>query len=180
MVKSRTTFVSNYKVTLTSISTLCNRLYIILISSIFFINLACYNGSHISLTDLWLSCDNDGMQYVCTGHPALLSGFCYTSVNNMTFLELPYCLLAHHPLVLKQGHKISFDVGAQNADYNNRARCIESKKKKGKIKNAPAISGKTISCHANVLWASGYQKKVERVKEWSSMDFSPTTSIVFK
>ena len=39
------------------------------------------------------------------------------------------------------------------------------KKKKGKIKNAPAISGKTISCHANVLWASGYQKKVERVKE---------------
>ena len=79
----------------------------------------------------------------------------------MTFLELPYCLLAHHPLVLKQGHKISFDVGAQNADYNNRARCIESKKKK----NAPAISGKTISCHANVLWASGYQKKVERVKE---------------
>ena len=83
----------------------------------------------------------------------------------MTFLELPYCLLAHHPLVLKQGHKISFDVGAQNADYNNR--CIESKKKKGKIKNAPAVSGKTISCHAkiNVLWASGYQKKVERVKE---------------
>ena len=34
-----------------------------------------------------------------------------------------------------------------------------------KKKNAPAISGKTISCHANVLWASGYQKKVERVKE---------------
>lgn len=165
MVKSRTTFVSNYKITITSISTLCNRLYIILISSIFFINLACYNGSHISLTDLWLSCDNDGMQYVCTGHPALLSGFCYTSVNNMTFLELPYCLLAHHPLVLKQGHKISFDVGAQNADYNNRARCIESKKKKSKIKNTPAVSGKTISCHANVLWASGYQKKVERVKE---------------
>ena len=88
----------------------------------------------------------------------------------MTFLELPYCLLAHHPLVLKQGHKISFDVGAQNADYNNRARCIESKKKKGKIKNTPAVSGKisisiSISCHANVLWASGYQKKVERVKE---------------
>lgn len=84
----------------------------------------------------------------------------------MTFLELPYCLLAHHPLVLKQGHKITIDVGAQNADYNNRARCIESKKKKkGKIKNAPTISGKTISCHANVLWASGYQKKVERVKE---------------
>ena len=74
------------------------------------------------------------MQYVCTGHPALLAGFCYTSVNNMTFLELPYCLLAHHPLVLKQGHKISFDVGAQNADYNNRARCIESKKKKRKEK----------------------------------------------
>lgn len=42
---------------------------------------------------------------------------------------------------------------------------IQKKKKKGKIKNAPAISGKTISCHANVLWASGYQKKVERVKE---------------
>lgn len=41
----------------------------------------------------------------------------------------------------------------------------KKKKKKGKIKNAPAISGKTISCHANVLWASGYQKKVERVKE---------------
>lgn len=39
------------------------------------------------------------------------------------------------------------------------------KKKKGKIKNTPAISGKTISCHANVLQASGYQKKVERVKE---------------
>ena len=52
----------------------------------------------------------------------------------MTFLELPYCLLAHHPLVLKQGHKITIDVGAQNADYNNRARCIESKKKKAKLK----------------------------------------------
>lgn len=41
----------------------------------------------------------------------------------------------------------------------------QNPKKKGKIKNAPAISGKTISCHANVLWASGYQKKLERVKE---------------
>ena len=165
MVKSRTTFVSNYKITITSISTLCNRLYIILISSIFFINLACYNGSHISLTDLWLSCDNDGMQYVCTGHPALLSGFCYTSVNNMTFLELPYCLLAHHPLVLKQGHKISFDVGAQNADYNNRARCIESKKKKAKLKMLLQLVVKQF--HVMQMF-SGQVVTRRKLKEWKS------------
>ena len=159
MVKSRTTFVSNYKITLTSISTWCNRLYIILISSLFFINLACYNGSHISLTDLRLSCDNDGMQYVCTGHPALLAGFCYTSVNNMTFLELPYCLLAHHPLVLKQGHKISFDVGAQNADYNNRARCIESKKKiVSKIKSRPDMIFSLCMGHACINDSIGIAK----------------------